>query len=261
MAWVGVILAGLLITTGCPRSVVPEGMVLVPEGPFVMGSNKEDDEGVGEQMGMIRPLYENEHPQRTLFLPDFYIDRYEVTNASYKQFTDETGHRASPLWNNNVIPPEKEEHPASFISWYDAVAYCKWTGKRLPTEEEWEKAARGPEGLEFPWGNTFEEGRGNTGGGDVDDTVPVGQYESGQSFYGVHDLVGNLAEWVADWYGPYSGNMKGSPLYGQKLKVLRGGSWGGGGGHYTVSLFYRAPHRLFADPLDRFPDTGFRCAK
>lgn len=246
---------------GCSKSAPPEGMVLIPAGPFIMGSNKMDAEGLGRQMGMIRPLYENEHPERKPYLPDYYIDRVEVSNARYRFFTDEKGHRLPPLWDNGVIPLGKEDHPVAFVSWFDARTFCRWAGGRLPSEMEWEKAARGPEGLVFPWGNTFEEGRAHTGGGDIDDTRPVGTMENGNSIYGISDLVGNVAEWVEDWYEAYSGNVKPSPLYGKKLKVLRGGSWGGGGGHYTVSVFYRLPHRLFADPLDRFPDTGFRCVK
>ncbi len=249
----------LVVLVGCPKSSPPEGMVLIPAGPFVMGSNKVDSEGLGKEMGMIRPLYENEHPERKPYLPDYYIHRYEITNTQYALFVVQTGHRLPPLWDNGQIPPGKDNHPVTFVSWYDARTYCKWAGARLPTEAEWEKAARGPDGLDFPWGDSFEEGHAHTGGGDIDDTFSVGSFESGKSDYGVYDLVGNVAEWADDWYKAYPGNMKTSPLYGEKLRVLRGGSWGGGGGHFTMSFFYRLPHRLFADPLDRFPDTGFRC--
>jgi formylglycine-generating enzyme required for sulfatase activity len=236
-------------------------MVAVPAGSFIMGSDKVDTEGIGAQMGMIRPLYQDEHPQRKISLPLFYIDRFEVTQDQYKLFTDQTGNRTPPVWKNGAYPAGRGNHPVTFVSWYDAAQYCRWAGKRLPIEAEWEKAARGPDGLEYPWGNRYEGGRANTGDSDVNDTTPIGRFESGKSPYGVYDLVGNAGEWVEDWYRPYPGNAQPGPLYGEPLKVIRGGSWGGGGGHYAMSIFYRAAHRLFADPLDRYPDTGFRCAK
>lgn len=253
------ILAGML--WGCTHPPAPEGMVEIPAGSFIMGSNKVDTEGLGGQLGMIRPLYQDEHPKRKIFLPAFYIDRYEVTQAQYKVFSDRTGYRRPPVWKNGTFPPGRGNHPVTFVSWYDAQSYCRWAGKKLPTEAEWEKSARGPDGLEYPWGNVYEPDRANTGESETNDTVPVGRFESGKSPYGVYDLIGNVGEWVEDWYRPYPGNSQTSPLFGDRLKVIRGGSWGGGGGHYTMSIFYRAAHRLFADPLDRFPDTGFRCAK
>ncbi|HTN43394.1 MAG TPA: formylglycine-generating enzyme family protein [Nitrospiria bacterium] len=245
---------------GCSHPSVPSGMVAVPAGNFVMGSDKVDTEGIGVQLGMIRPLYQDEHPQRKVFLPTFFIDRFEVTQAQYKVFTDQTGYRIPPVWKNGTFASGRENHPVAFVSWYDAKQYCRWAGKRLPTEAEWEKSARGPDGLEYPWGNAYESDRANTGDSEANDTLPVGRIESGKSPYGVYDLIGNVGEWVEDWYQPYPGNSQTSPLFGERLKVIRGGSWGGGGGHYTMGLFYRAAHRLFADPLDRFPDTGFRCA-
>lgn len=249
------------VVYGCSSPSVPEGMVAIPAGSFIMGSDKIDTEGIGAQLGMIRPLYQDEHPQRKISLPTFYMDRFEVTQARYKLFSDQTGSRTPPVWKNGAVPPGRGNHPVIFVSWYDALQYCRWAGKRLPTELEWEKAARGPNGLEYPWGNSYETGRANTGDSDINDTLPVGHFESGKSAHGVYDLIGNAGEWVEDWYQPYPGNAQPSPLYGERLKVIRGGSWGGGGGHYAMSLFYRAAHRLFADPLDRFPDTGFRCAK
>ena len=256
-----VILSVYYMFWGCSGRPVPEGMVIVPSGPFIMGSDKVDVEGLGAQLGLVRPLYQDEHPQRKISLPAFTIDRYEVTQSRYKIFTLQTGYRTPPDWKNGTFPAGRENHPVVFVSWYDGLQYCRWAGKRLPTEAEWEKSARGPDGLEYPWGNTFEPGRANTGDSDLNDTMPVGRFESGKSPYGVYDLVGNIGEWIEDGYQPYPGNPQTSPLFGERFKVIRGGSWGGGGGHYALSLFYRAAHRLFADPLDRFPDTGFRCVK
>lgn len=244
-----------------PAEAPPEGMVLIPAGVFIMGTDRVDTEGLGAQLGMIRPLYRDEHPLRKINLAAYYIDRFEVSQEAYKRFIDRTGHRPPPVWKEGKFPEGKERHPVAFVSWYDARDYCRWTGGRLPSEAEWEKAARGPEGLEYPWGNEFDASRGNTGESDFNDTTPVGGFEAGKSSFGVYDLIGNVGEWVEDWYQAYPGNPFQSPLFGERLKVIRGGSWGGGGGHFAMSLFYRAAHRLFADPLDRFPDTGFRCAK
>ena len=237
-------------------------MVLVPAGDFVMGADRVDTEGLGAQLGLVRPLYEDEHQQQRMRLPAYFIDIYETTNRRYAEFVRQTGHAPPPNWSGGRYPPGRDEHPVVFVSWYDAVAYCGWIKKRLPTEAEWEQAARGTEGLEYPWGAEFDPARANTGSSDTNDSSPVGQFSGGRSPFGVEDMIGNAAEWVDAWFLPYPGNpqLRG-PLYGQRFKVIRGGSWGGSGGHYAMAIFYRAAHRLFGEPTERLPDTGFRCAQ
>jgi formylglycine-generating enzyme required for sulfatase activity len=151
--------------------------------------------------------------------------------------------------------------PASGVNWFDAKKYCLWRSARLPTEAEWEKAARGPDGLEYPWGNNWDPAITNTGedsdweGG----IAPVGSYRKNKSVYGIYDLSGNVWEWVNDWYEPYPGSDFKSEAFGKKVRVIRGG--GGGDGHYAISYFFRGATRQFSEPEMESDDVGFRCAK
>jgi formylglycine-generating enzyme required for sulfatase activity len=177
---------------------------------------------------------DDEKPVHRVYLDAFYIDKYEVTNALYGRFMRATGHKEPKLWNNKEFSvPNK---PVVGVSWYDAKNYCEWAGKRLPTEAEWEKAARGTDGRIWPWENQWDAGKANTS--EKDDgyqyTAPVGNFEEGKSPYDAYDMVGNVREWVADWYdfeyykksprhnptGPVSGKFK-------VRRVVHGAIFGG----------------------------------
>ena len=149
--------------------------------------------------------------------------------------------------------------PVGNVSWFAAESFCQWRNGRLPTEAEWEKAARGPEGLEYPWGNEWDPAITNTG----DDAeweegiAPVGSYPRNKSVYGAFDMSGNVWEWVADWYEPYEGSSYQTVAFGKRNRVIRGG--GGGEGHYAISYFFRGATRQFAEPEMESDDVGFRC--
>ena len=279
-------------------------MVRVPAGKFVMGSDKTDKTGMQKDYGFIDPLYLDEHPQHIVDLPAFLIDRYEVTNAEYKAFVQQTRRTEPPAWvqngynaredklqsfkletlrwaatqyykldmNTEAMPREailaelkkiqqkRDKLPVANVTWHDADDFCRWLGRRLPTESEWEKAARGSEGLEYPWGNDWDAKKLNTGATAEDEdepTVPGGTFPGDRSFYGVYDMAGNVSEWVNDWYKPYPSSDYLSENFGEKHKVKRGGE--AGVGHYSLSHFFRGAVRSHADPADA-SSGGFRCA-
>lgn len=252
----GIIIA---IATQEPRPFPLEEMVFVPAGAFVMGS----DSGADDEM-----------PAREVYLDAFYIDRYEVTNSDYVEFLNAVedhlarcdGHICIDTKDENpdshilyqaggyTVEMGYEDHPVIQVSWYGAKAYCEYRGKRLPTEAEWEKAARGTDGRIYPWGDEFEAHRANTDYR-VGDTTPVGSYPEGGSPYRAHDMAGNVWEWVADWYQAYPGSDYRSDFFGQKYKVVRGGSWNHPG--YDA----RCARRDIAHPARRILVVGFRCAR
>ena len=253
-----------LIPTACKR--VPYEMVWIPAGEFTMGSDEEDKEGKALEYGIVSPWFTDEHPAHKVQLDSYYIDRYEVNNVDYARFVQSTGHRPPTGWSGMKPPPDRERYPAVFVNWQDAKDYCHWAGKRLPSEAEWERAARGTDQRAYPWGATFDKNRANVGG-TVGDTKPVGSYDSGKSPYGAYDMIGNVWEWTADWYEAYPGNTASSENFGQRFKVLRGNSWSNIG-HYPpeiaeeiVAHNSRTTFRLFADPgANELNDVGFRCA-
>ena len=195
-------------------------MVEVPAGEFIFGE--------GEK-------------QRTIYLDTFWISKYPVTNAEYAEFVKATGHRAPDHWRDGEPPRDKLNHPVVHVSWHDAQAYAKWAGKQLPTEEQWEKAARGTDGREYPWGDEFDNSRCNSRESGIGDTTPVGVYPGGVSPYGVHDMAGNVWEWTASAYEQ-----------GAKARVLRGGAWDYGRGGV------RCAARDGYGPGYRYDNLGFR---
>ena len=215
-------------------------MVVVPAGEFWMGS---DDN-------------ENEKPRHRVHLDRFYIDTYEVTNGQYDEFVRVT--RWTPPAYRHDVSLSGSSQPVVGVSWNDADAYCKWAGKRLPTEAEWEKAARGGDGRTYPWGNTWERGRAHFDERDSDKTMPVGSYPSGTSSYGAYDMAGNALEWVADWYDAdyYHRSQERNPPGPDsgELKVVRGGAW------IDPPLFLVSSVRGANSPDARNTLTGFRCA-
>ncbi len=254
-----ILAAALFITiAGCKSSPPPpKDMIKIPAGEFIMGSNDIDKEAKAVQYGDRRPWYANERPERKVTLDTYYIDKTEVTNAQYKEFVEKAGHRAPPNWRGNTPPKAIEDQPVVFVNWYDAQEYCKWAGKRLPSEAEWEKAARGTDGREFPWGNDFDIKKVNTLG-EFGGLTPVGLLKEGASPYGVIGMAGNAQEWTADWYKAYPGNDFKDPAYGDTTKVVRGGGWGGMG-HYSLSVYVRTSFRNNAPPKGLYDDVGFRC--
>lgn len=247
----------ILIFTGC-ETRAPEDMVYVPAGEFSMGSNEVDTEAKSLQYGNKIPWFANERPMRKVYLKSFFIDKYEVSNKRYRQFTDATGHEA-PAYFENANFSEIENLPVTTVNWFDARAFCKWDGKRLPAEAEWEKAARGTDGRRYPWGNDFDAVRVN-GSGNHEGPIDIMSLEAGKSPYGAHHMSGNVYEWTASWYDQYEGNEYDDKSYGKNYKVVRGGSWGGLG-HYSLLIYLRTTYRFPVNPESRFEDLGFRCAR
>lgn len=225
-------------------------MVLIPAGEFIRGTNDRlPDEG----------------PQHNVFVKAFYIDQYEVTNLQYKKFNDVTKRRSPTHFRNRTYPQGKADHPVVFVSWEDAKLYCEWAGKRLPTDQEWEKAARGTQGQWFPWGNEFDIKKANTPLrwkkiGLFGDTTPVGSFKQGVSPYGIFDMSGNVWEWTASWYQAYPGNNVASESYGKRYKTLKGGSWFDCS-FYSCGISAPVFNRAFFAKRTKNDSFGFRCAK
>jgi formylglycine-generating enzyme required for sulfatase activity len=241
-----------------PPTITKQKMAPIPAGPFWMGNNGRGADGPGD---------EDERPMHQVTVDAYSMDIYETTNAMYKEFVDATKRAAPKLWKNSVYPPDKTNDPVVYVSWYDAKEFCEWSGKRLPTEPEWEKAARGADKRVFPWGNQFDPMKANTPQhwmaihqSDTASTTPVGSFEAGKSPYGLYDMSGNAYEWINDWYLPYPGNQFPNPHYGMKNKIVRGGSWYDCLS-YGCGLSSPTYNRSRFNPDIRNKGFGFRCAK
>lgn len=253
-----------------PEPVAPDGMVLIPEGEFQMGSEDGDADN-------------DEQPEHTVYIDAFYIDENEITNAQFKDFVltnpqwqknriDGKFQNGNYLhdWNGNNYPDEEGDHPVRYVSWYAAMTYAQWVDKRLPTEAEWEKAARGElKGKKYPWGNTINGTRANYGK-NIGHTTPVGKYLPND--YGVYDMAGNVWEWCLDAYQSdfYANSPKRNPVAGADNvaeivndfenvvtdRVLRGSGWNGN------PEWLRAANRYGDSPAYAgIGALGFRCAK
>lgn len=212
-------------------------MVLIPEGLFWMGLDELPPDTPWGQ--------EDAEPKHRVRLSAFLIDRFEVSYGDYLKF-DEA----------HILPDRTSDTPVTHVTWTDADNYCRSIGKRLPTEAEWEKAARGEDGRTYPWGNTFDPKKTNTG----NSLKPVGSIPDDRSPYGVFDMAGNVSEWTDSWYRAYPGNTYRSTDYGIFQKVVRGGSFNVNR-HFADEMFAQTTFRNYNRPHISGPDNGFRCAK
>jgi serine/threonine-protein kinase len=215
------------------------GMTLIKGGAFTMGT---DDPA-------FVPDWRPAHP---VTVADFYLDTTEVTNEDYSRFVRQTRHPAPPHWVDGTYPKGEATLPVYNVSWFDAKTYAEWAGKRLPSEAEWEYAARGTDGRIYPWGNEWIDELSNSGEDKRGKPVAVGQFRRGASPFGILDMAGNVAEWVADDFKLYPGSTA-KPLAG--YKVYRGGSWA-----FPKNQLLTVA-RWSEEPTAKFAYIGFRCAK
>ncbi|MBX3307029.1 MAG: formylglycine-generating enzyme family protein [Nitrospira sp.] len=239
----------ITVTAAADLSELGKDMVLIPKGEFTMGSNEHGDE-----------------TKHQVVLDPYWIDKYEASNARYKEFMKATSHPAPAYWDDPRL--NKQNQPVVGVSWTDANAFCKWEGKRLPTEAEWERAAKGPEGdNHYPWGHKLDPKKANYGQ-NVGRTMPVDSYPEGVSGFGVYNMAGNVFEWVEDWYDPsyYKQSLALNPKGADQgynyanqgpVKVLRGGSW------LAPETSLHTSHRFWNQPDNNSYGVGlgFRCAK
>lgn len=266
---------------------IPSGMAYIPFGASVMGIDKDPSRSSlsgGETKSMYqrrmsmpwsREAFHDEGPAHWVVTDGYFIDKHEVCNKDYGEFIKGTGHPAPAYWDDPRL--NKPEQPVVGVNWFDAKAYCEFKGKRLPSEAEWERAARGPQGLKYPWGNELDPTKANYGK-NHEATLPVDSMPEGASPYGLLHMAGNVFEWVQDWYDPdfyqkrphpvnTSGPLKpiwlgGTGTYVDRLtvgakRVIRGGSWIAAEGSITTT------HRFWNHPSNNSYGVGlgFRCAQ
>ena len=241
-----------------------DDMILIPAGVFLMGSTEQEILETWRQNdgGWGKEDYISAYPQRKIMLGDFYIDKKEISNGDYKMFVEASKRAAPSLWDDHTL--NLPNQPVVGVDWNDADIYCQWLGKRLPTEAEWEKAARGTDGIIWPWGNVWDptkdnHGKGTGSGYDESDgwkyTAPVGT-ELGASPYGVLNMAGNVYEWTADDFNAYPENDKYiQEDFEKSFKALRGGAYDDGISEQRTST--RCGFRKDYEDVD----VGFRCVK
>lgn len=259
-------------------SALASETVHIPSGKFIMGIDKvapTDAKKSKKIKPWSREAFHDEGPAHEVELKSYEIDKYEASNAEYGEFMKATGHPGPAYWDDPRL--NKPNHPVVGVNYNDATKFCEWAGKRLPTEAEWENAARGPQGYRYPWGDQLNPSLANYGK-NHDSTLPVDSLPEGASPYGVHHMAGNAFEWVYDWYdpryyekGPFSLSttgpekpiwLGGTGLYVDRLttgekRVVRGGSWVAAESSITTT------HRFWNQPLNNSYGVGlgFRCAK
>ena len=230
------------------------GMVLIPAGEFQMGRAKTT---VDDEKGMRPLILRDDRPVHAVKLNAYWMDAKEVSHAEYAKFVASAGHPAPRHWMQGEMPPERADHPVYNVDWHDAKAYCEWAGKRLPTEAEWERAARGGlEGKEYPWGDEGvnpERARYNT---------PLGPGPTGKlpkNGFGLHDMAGGVSEWTADWFDRtyYERSPAENPKGPEEglYKIIRGGAWSDSPARLKVHF------RNWVRPDQKTPNIGFRCVK
>ncbi len=269
------------------KDALPKDMAFVAAGPTIIGIDKDPSssnivskKGVTlyqRQMEMpwSKEAFHDEGPAHWVFLDGYFIDKYETSNQQYAEFMKTTGHPGPAYWDDPRL--NQPLQPVVGVNWFEAKTYCEYAGKRLPTESEWERAARGPNGLRYPWGNTLDPTKANYGK-KMDATLPVDSLPKGASPYGIHHMAGNVFEWVQDWYDPNfyqktphpentQGPLKpiwigGTGTYVDRLtvgakRVIRGGSWIAAESSITTS------HRFWNHPSNNSYGVGlgFRCAQ
>lgn len=231
-------------STPAPVESITVEMVSVPAGSFTMGS----DAGNADSK-----------PPHKVDVQAFKFDKFEVTNTDFKKFIDATGYKTDAdksgdkAWS--AFAAGKDNHPVVKVSWNDATAFCKWAGKRLPTEAEWEMAARGADGRAYPWGNDWDPKKADVKESGLRGTTAVGSYPAGASPFGVMDMGGNVWEWTSTVADHYPGNSTASKLYGPNLYIIRGGGW------FDVKEQVASYFRNSAVPTTANDDLGFRCAE
>jgi formylglycine-generating enzyme required for sulfatase activity len=283
----GILVTGMVApieASHAEESLIPQEMAYVGHGPSVMGIDKEQPADSGKKLTayekrMRTPwsaeALNDEGPAHMVFLDSYLIDKHEVSNKDYDDFIRAKGHGAPAYWDDPRL--NKPEQPVVGVNWEDAKAFCEYRGKRLPTEAEWEKAARGPKANLYPWGNDFDPAKANYGK-NHEATMPVDSYPDGVSYYGAYNMAGNAFEWVSDWYDPrYYDRLEtmvnptgpaqpiwlgGTGTYVDRLtvgekRVIRGGSW------IAPEGTLKTTHRFWNHPLNNSYGVGlgFRCAK
>lgn len=225
------------------RALPLDAMILIPAGTAIIGSDEQELVSLAQTWNVSLEMFQDEVPRTMVTINSFYIDQYEVTNKQYKAFVEATRYPPPLHWKNGMYPEGTADHPVTYVSWDDAQAYAQWAGKRLPTAEEWEAAARGLQGQTYPWGPTFagqQINLGNIKGG----PASVGTHPDDVSPYQVYDMGGNVMEWTLTQY------------QGQNdFFILKGSSWSG------ESFEARGANKTPGQAIYQLGHIGFRCAK